>query len=203
MCIFKDWISCSLDVLYGGGLGIYRYFSIFEKNQILIHYLVIKTLDPDLELDPDPHWPKLRIRTRNETHADQHASIKFGSRTARLFCGLTWPAESRLAVENFFTILLSEGFCSGFLDLLPGVVRPWLQFFSSPIKNTLYTHYLSSRNKLRLYAFFFKSLIKVVWKIIRVARVARSRNPVFVFFTIYTTFYTKIMQLSHQMLSAL
>jgi hypothetical protein len=105
---------------------------------------------------------KCWIRFHNPTHADPHhctstfkdpEAIKFGSRTAGLFCGLTWPAESRLAVENFFTILLSEGFCSGFFDLLPG----------------LQGHEI----------------------------------PIFLFFTIYKIFHTKIMQLSHQMLSTL
>jgi hypothetical protein len=64
-----EGFSCSLCVFYGG-LGI-RKIAIFDPKNMkkfsscnFFTFLVIKTLDPDTGLDPDPQLEKCSIRIR-------------------------------------------------------------------------------------------------------------------------------------------
>jgi hypothetical protein len=54
-----EGFSCNLEDVLHGGLGIKKIAFFYLKHWIffrckILQFLVIKTLDPDLELDPDP-----------------------------------------------------------------------------------------------------------------------------------------------------
>ncbi len=46
---------------YHGGLEINELQFLTKTIVKFLQSLVIKTLDPDLDIDPNPHWPKILV----------------------------------------------------------------------------------------------------------------------------------------------
>ncbi len=53
--------ACPVAWTYYGGLEINELQFLTKTIVKFLQSLVIKTLDPDLDIDPNPHWPKILV----------------------------------------------------------------------------------------------------------------------------------------------